>query len=650
MNVFDLFATITLDTSKYEQQLEDAGSKTGTFGEKLKSGLGTAAKIGGAAIMAVTTAATTMGAALIKGVSPTAQYGDNIDKMSQKMGMTAAAYQEWDAVMQHCGTSIESMQAGMKTLASAAETGNDALKKLGMSQETIAGMSQEELFSATITALQNVESETERTYLAGQLLGRGATELGALLNTSAEDTQAMKDRVHELGGVMSDEAVKAAAAYQDSLQDMKTSIGGIVRGITSEFMPGITSVMNGLTEIFIGNGDSGMAMISNGISDFTDKLSKTIPKITKIGTQIINGLLSAIVKGLPVLVNGVTSLIVGIVDVLPDLITMITDALPSIIETLVNALPALLPALISGIVALVVGIANALPGAIVAIVDALPAIIESICTAIIENAPILVQGMIQLVTGLASALPEIITGLLEALPDIIMMIANVLISNAGLLIEATVQVVFAVVAALPEIVLTLISAVVDLIIDLAGKIKEKWPEFKAAAEEWFRKLLEGIEETWADVETWAANAWSDFVGWCRDVGPKLKEAGEQVLDDLWSGLKEAWEAIKAWFTGEWDSLFETSTSASGKKIIHVNKPKAQGSHAAGLDYVPFDGYIAELHRGEMIVPAREAAALRSGKTSPDITVIQNIYSEAKTAADLMQEAMWEAERAVLTGV
>ena len=31
-----------------------------------------------------------------------------------------------------------------------------------------------------------------------------------------------------------------------------------------------------------------------------------------------------------------------------------------------------------------------------------------------------------------------------------------------------------------------------------------------------------------------------------------------------------------------------------------------GSHADGLDYVPFDGYIARLHRGERVLTAEEA--------------------------------------------
>ena len=216
MDLFNLFVKIFIDTDEYERGLDDASGKTSEFAGKLKNGLASAAKIGSTAIAAVTAATTAMTAALVKGVLQTAEYGDNIDKMSQKMGLSAQAYQEWDAIMQHSGTSIESLQAGMKTLANAVESGNDAFGRLGITQEQIASMNNEELFSATISALQNVENETERTYLAGQLLGRGATELGALLNTSAEDTEAMRQRVHELGGVMSDEAVKAAAKFQDS--------------------------------------------------------------------------------------------------------------------------------------------------------------------------------------------------------------------------------------------------------------------------------------------------------------------------------------------------------------------------------------------------------------------------------------------------
>lgn len=44
----------------------------------------------------------------------------------------------------------------------------------------------------------------------------------------------------------------------------------------------------------------------------------------------------------------------------------------------------------------------------------------------------------------------------------------------------------------------------------------------------------------------------------------------------------------------------------GWKLSPIN-----GSHADGLDYVPFDGYVAELHQGEAVLTSGEASFLRS---------------------------------------
>ena len=148
MNLFEVFVKIGA---------KDEASKTIS---KITSGLGkglvTAAKAGTAAVTAVTAAAGAMSAAFIKGTSDVAQYGDSIDKMSQKMGLSAEAYQEWDFIMQHSGTSMESLKAGMKTLANAVESGNDAFSRLGITQEQIASMNNEELFSATISRISLV--------------------------------------------------------------------------------------------------------------------------------------------------------------------------------------------------------------------------------------------------------------------------------------------------------------------------------------------------------------------------------------------------------------------------------------------------------------------------------------------------------------
>ena len=56
MDVFSLFAKISLDTSEYDRGLEEASGKTHSFGGKLKAGLATAAKAGAVALGAATTA------------------------------------------------------------------------------------------------------------------------------------------------------------------------------------------------------------------------------------------------------------------------------------------------------------------------------------------------------------------------------------------------------------------------------------------------------------------------------------------------------------------------------------------------------------------------------------------------------------------
>ena len=276
MDLATAYVQIVPTTKGIKGELEsvlgnDAESAGKSAGSKFSSALGGTLKTGIAATAALGTAVIGAGAALTSAAGSVASYGDNIDKMSQKMGLSATAYQEWDAVMQHSGTSMETMKASMKTLANAATTNSAAFKELGITEKDLANMSQEELFEATIAGLQNVEDTTQRTYLAGKLLGRGATELGALLNTSAEETQAMRDRVHELGGVMSDEAVKNSAAFQDSLQDLQTSFAGVKNSVMADMLPAFTSVMDGLTSLVAGE-EGAQEKIAAGIQGIIDML------------------------------------------------------------------------------------------------------------------------------------------------------------------------------------------------------------------------------------------------------------------------------------------------------------------------------------------------------------------------------------------
>lgn len=413
MTLYDLLVSISLDTSQYDQGMNQAEGKAKGFGSKLK----TAAKVGVAAVAAVGTATIAAGVAIAKATSSVAQYGDNIDKMSQKMGISAEKYQEWDAVMRHSGTSMETMKTGMKTLANAAEKGNKAFERIGLTQQEVARMSQEELFEATIAGLQNVENSTERTYLAGQLLGRGATELGALLNTSAEDTQKMKDRVHELGGVMSDEAVKASAHFQDTLQDLQTSFQGVSRGLISQFLPGVSTVMEGLTDIIAG-GD-GEAKVQEGVDNIIDTVGTVGPKLFGVIGTVGSGIISAIGQNLPTITqaiaNGALSMVTGMVSALPSFISATGTIISTIITSIGSAAPQLLSAGLQMVSELGQGLVNGIPQ----MVGFALSMVTGLVSFITANAGQLIAAGADLVINLGKGLLNSIPVILAYIPQLV---------------------------------------------------------------------------------------------------------------------------------------------------------------------------------------------------------------------------------------
>lgn len=340
-SAFTLMATLGLDSSGFDKGLDDAKGKGLNLGEKLKSGF----KVAGAAVAAVGAATAAATTALVKNTGELAAYGDNIDKMSQKLGISAEAYQEWDAILQHSGTSIDGMQRGMMSLAAAAEKGADGFQKLGISQEEVASLSQEDLFARVVSGLQDMEEGSERAVLAQQLLGGAAKELGPLLNTSAEDTEAMRQKVHELGGVMSDEAVKAAASYQDALQDMQTAFKGLSRGLTADFMPGITTVMDGLTAIFSGDSEGGIQMVSDGIDKVLSDITDRLPQFLELGGSILESLVDALIQNLPKLLEMgarlLGQLVAGLIKEIPTLIKSVPAIIKAIVDGLVAGWPSI---------------------------------------------------------------------------------------------------------------------------------------------------------------------------------------------------------------------------------------------------------------------------------------------------------------------
>ena len=535
MNVFELFAKLGLDTSEYNEGLEGAEKSASSFGANLKKGIGVAAGVTAAGITAVTGATVAGTKAFVDGVSNVAQYGDRIDKLSQKMNLSAESFQEWDFIMQHAGTSIESMQASIKTLSSAAETGNEAFETLGITQEQIAEMSGEELFEATITALQNVEDETQRTYLAGQLLGRGATELGALLNMSAEETEEMRNQVHELGGVLSDEAVKDAAQFQDSLQNMQTSFTGLKNSMLTEFLPSFSTVMDGLSLVFSGDTDSGLGMIEQGVNDLADNISEVAPRFIQIGSTILTALSGSIIENLPTLLStgaeAISQIGLGIINNLDTILPAIFGVIETIGGTLIDHEEEILNAGVGVLMMLVNGIAehaDEIAPTIVGVIHTMVSVLTSPDVAV----P-LIRGGLQIISGLA-------LGLAEATPELVGMIPEIIGNIILTLIEVA-----------PDIGMTVLDLLGSLGMSIIGSIAGLMGMSFDEIAQGFLDIFDGIDQFGQDVLDWFSSIFEgDLLG---DVGSFFTD----LFGDFSDGFSDALSVVTGFGQDVWDSVTGT---------------------------------------------------------------------------------------------
>lgn len=561
---FEVMAKIALDTSAYEKNLDTAEKKSSKFASQLKTGLATSAKIGAAAIGAVTVAALALGRAMSKSIQETAAAGDRIDKMSQKMGLTAESFQEWDFVMQHCGTTIESLQTGMKTLATAAESGNKAFEQLGLSQEQIANMSQEELFSATITALQNVEDETQRTYLAGKLLGRGATELGALLNMSADETEGLKNQLHDLNCVMSDEAVRASAQYQDSLQNVKAAVSGVKYSLMAEFLPSLSTVMDGLAKVFSGD-DSGLGLVESGLTEFTDSLSVQLPKA-------FNAIYSLLSTLLPTLVNSISSGLPTVLESVIGLVETLANAIVSNLPAIANAIVGALPLLANSVLRIVSSLAKTLGPAMKTMIPAITTAILDIVSIILDNLPEFVDAIFELVDGITEGVIEALPILFSRFPEIVSKTVNAFVKLLPRLIEEIIR-------ALLEYQTELSMAGVELFVALTRLAPQITLELVNSLPDIIDGIIEGFSAYFSDFE----DVGSDMLGYIGDGFKRILSAPLDWADGLVGNLLDG-------------ILTSIASSDFGKKIMSAIDSALE---FIGIDPI-FDKYLNPTSNGDFL--------------------------------------------------
>ena len=553
MDVFDLFAKLSLDSSEYDKGLDSAEKSGASFSEKLKKGVAVAAGVATAAITATKAAAVATSAAFINAAKTTASLGDNVDKQSQRMQFARKSWQEWDYVLNIAGSSMNSMTMGMRTLTNqidqakhGSKTAAANFKALGISTKDLKTLSKEEIFSKAIAGFQKMGDTTQRAALANKVFGRSGQELAPLFNMTNEETQKLIKTANEYGMVMSDDAVKASATFQDSLTTLQNTMTGFKNNMMANFLPSLSTVMDGLAAVFSGkNTDEGMKKIWYGVSTLVENLTKQAPKFLEIGKTII------------------LSVLQGFAPMLPQLVSTIFEIGVQAITTVSGMIPQMMPVIITGIQNSITALLQALP----VIVSGLTQLIVAIAQWLSEgdNTAIIVNGIVALCTQIVNSIGMILPVLIPAVVTIISEVAKALTSeeNIMLLLDAILTVVGALAVGIAKAAPVLVKAVLSIIQNLANLVSKffEWAVPIAAkgiegivnmVKSWGSNISSFIStfftNTISNISTFIINAINKF----KELPSKMVSIGSDVVKGLWNGISNMskWIADKIKGFGE----------------------------------------------------------------------------------------------------
>ena len=314
MNLFNLFAKITLDNSEYEAKMKDSQKTASSFSSKI----GTAFKVGAKAVTAFATTVVAGATALAGLAVKMVDFGSEIDDNAQKLGMSTEGYQYWSLVLQRAGSDASSMSMAIRTMSQFTEqlaTGNGdallSLQKLGIGYEDFMAMSTEDQLFAIVTALQGVENQTDKVTLAQDILGsRTYQEFMPLLNMQQGSLEDLKDEFEGLGLIIADDTIKQTAALGDKFDNLVNSFKVGAFAISTELLPEIELITDGLMGLATGSDDA-MQSLTDGLVGLIEKVATATPAILDTaGDLLLNlivGLADVIAK--PEVINSLVKVI-----------------------------------------------------------------------------------------------------------------------------------------------------------------------------------------------------------------------------------------------------------------------------------------------------------------------------------------------------
>lgn len=509
------------EVSNIGNDVEKSGGKFEGFGAVLKK----AAEVGAAAMAAVGAAAVAATKKIWDMANQVAEMGDEIDKESQKLGLSTDSYQKLAYAMELSGSSISDLSKGVKNITDSladamngVEGASDKFDALGVSLQNSDGSfkTNEQVLLDTIDALASMSDEVQRDAAAQDIFGKSAAELKPLLNAGSEGIRDMMQEAEDYGMVMSEDVIKSSAEFEDSLTRLKGATNGLKTRLVGDLLPAFGEIVDGFALMASGSEEGGEKLAS-GIRNALNQMSKMLPQLISVGGMILKGLIQGISNNL----GGITETAVGLVTTLAQ---SLVENIPLIVSTISQALPTL----VNSVVSLIGELMSHISEIAEPILSAIPLILEEILSALPSLIQTLAAELPRIVKLLSVAIPDIINAILSALPDIIVAICD----------------------ALPQIVTSIIEALPSMAVNIAKAVILNFPKIVAAIGEGLWSILSQLG-TWfgglfSQLGTWLGEILTDVWDFIKKIPQKIAEgfsgifeAGKNLVQGLWNGISDA---------------------------------------------------------------------------------------------------------------
>lgn len=487
-------------------------------------------------------------------------------------------------------------------------------------------------------------TEAEKANTAATLFGKEAMSgMLAIISASETDYQKLADAIDGASGRADAMAETMMNNLSGAIEQLKGAIETLMIKLGEALIPVIQEVTKLITTWV------------EKLSQLSDEQIQQIVKIAALVAAI--GPLLMILGKVITIVGSVIKIVSAIVPAI-SAVMKIGGTLLTGIKTVVSFIGGvLIPAItsISAPVAAVIAIITALIAVGVALCknwDDVSAWAKKTWDSIVDSVKKAIDAIGRFFQELGQAISSIIESVGSWLSNlwssIVEFFSNLLSSIGGWLssiwehVTSFIDTLFSIGSRLVDFFAGILSQVGEFFSNLLSGIKEAFSNIIQGAIEWGKNLVskaaeigksffKSITDNIEKVGKFFADIFDDIIGTIKNLLPKMVDAGAEIITNLWNGMKKIFTSLSDWITSSLSNLFKPISNMVSKITDPLkgafNKVKSfiSGSHENGLDYVPYNGYIAQLHQGERVLTREENQSYTEGRKS-DGGDTYNFYS------------------------